>query len=283
MAQILMGTVVAESIIQRSLEQSQLLRSQGTVPALAVVRVGERSDDIAYEKGILKRCRQAETDVRQVIFPEDVSAEDFYAGIEKLNEDPSVHGILIFRPLPGHLDNERARNAIAAEKDVDGSSDSSLTGLFTGSGKGFAPCTAQAVMEILHYYEIPLEGKKATVLGRSLVSGKPVAMLLLQENATVTIAHSRSSDLPSIARQSDILVCCTGKMESVNATYLNPAQTVIDVGISYNEQKGKLCGDVLFEEAERIVSGITPVPRGVGSVTTAVLVSHVVEAASRQH
>ena len=211
----------------------------------------------------------------------DISPQDFYAQLEKLNADQSIHGILLFRPLPKQLDEEKARNLISLEKDLDGGSDAALAALLTGKKEGFAPATAQAVIEILDHYQIPIKGKKATVLGRSLVIGKPVALLLMQRNATVTVCHSQSLNTEEICRGSDIIVAATGKMESLDHRYFSADQTVIDVGISYNEKKAKLCGDVLFEEAEPLVGHITPVPKGVGSVTTAVLAHHLALAAER--
>jgi len=184
--------------------------------------------------------------------------------------------------LPKHLDGEALRRALAPEKDVDGITDGSLAGVFTGSGDGFAPCTAQAAIEILDYFHIDCTGKRAVVIGRSLVVGKPVAMMLMTKNATVTVCHTRTVDMPAITKQAEILVVCAGVMESIDAAYLSPGQTVIDVGINWNEEKGKLCGDVKFDEAEPLAGAITPVPGGVGTVTTSVLVSHVVEAAKRQ-
>ena len=183
------------------------------------------------------------------------------------------------RPLPKHLDNEKARQYIKPCKDVDGCTDGSLAGVFTDSNIGFAPCTAQAAIEILDYYNIDVKGKNVVILGRSLVIGKPVSMLLLNKNATVTICHTKTKDVEKIAAKSDIIIAATGQMESIDASYVNPDQTIIDVGITYNETKQKLCGDVLFEEVEPIVKNITPVPGGVGSVTTSVLVKHVIEAA----
>ena len=198
-----------------------------------------------------------------------------------MNRDPAVHGILLFRPLPKQLDGEKARKALVPEKDVDGCTDGSLAGVFTGTDWGFPPGTAPAAREILHYYGVDPEGKKAAVIGRSLVVGRPVAMMLMQENATVVNCHTRTKDVAAITRKADILVTASGQMESVGREYLREGQVVIDVGIGWNEEKKKLCGDVIFEEAEPVVARITPVPGGVGSVTTSVLVSHVAEAAKR--
>ena len=282
MAEILKGKPVADHLDDISLSKSEALKEKGIIPLLAVLRVGARDDDISYERGASKKCRKTGVEVRSVVLPEDVEQEEFYRTLDELNNYPLVHGILMFRPLPKYLDNEKARLSINPDKDVDGCGNRSLTGVFINKKMGFAPCTAEAAMQILDYYGIELSGKRVVVIGRSLVVGKPLAMLLLNRNATVTICHSKSVNIPEITKEADIIICCTGQMESVNAEYVREGQTVIDVGITYNEKKQKLCGDVLFEEVEPIVERITPVPGGVGSVTTSVLVSHVIEAAERQ-
>jgi methylenetetrahydrofolate dehydrogenase (NADP+)/methenyltetrahydrofolate cyclohydrolase len=257
------------------------LKEKGVNPTLAILRVGEKSDDIAYERGAMRKCQSVGIEVRNVVLPVDVDRHEFYRILEQLNEDDSVHGILMLRPLPRYLDNEKARNSILPEKDVDGCSEASLGGIFINSNRGYPPCTAQAVMEILKYYQIPVMGKDVTVLGRSLVVGKPLAMMLMNSNATLTVCHSRTVNIAEKARKAEILISCTGQMESVNQDYVSPGQIVIDVGISYNEKKQMLCGDCLFEEVEPIVARITPVPGGVGAVTTSILVRHVAEAADK--
>ena len=246
-------------------------------------RVGNKEDDLSYERGIEKRCADTGVILKKYVFDEDVEEDVFYAELDKANKDMDVHGILIFRPLPKRFDDGRLRNSIVPSKDIDGCGDLSLAGVFTNTGLGFAPCTARAAIEILDYYGIEIKGKNAVVLGRSLVIGKPVAMLLLNRNATVTICHTKTENIKDIASGADILICATGVMESVGKDYVSEGQTIIDVGISWNEEKGKLCGDVLFEEVEPLVSKITPVPGGVGSVTTSVLINNVVKAARRSH
>ena len=282
MTELLKGAPVAAAMKETMQKKAAELTALGHVPTLAIVRVGERPDDLSYERGAVKRCDSVGVKVRSVVFSQDVTADEFYTALDGLNADDSVDGILMLRPLPKELDNERARNAILPGKDVDGCTDGSLAGVFTGRTVGFAPCTAQAVMEILKYYNIDCTGKRATVIGRSLVVGRPLAMLLMHANATVTVCHTRTKDLEECARQSDLLVVCSGQMESVGPAYVREGQTVLDVGISWNEEKGKLCGDVRFNEVCDIVDRITPVPGGVGSVTTSVLVSHVIEAAERK-
>lgn len=282
MAKLLKGKDVVESLNAKLAEQVSKLNADGIIPTLAILRVGEREDDLSYERGAKKRCEQVGVLVKVVALPMDVTEEEYLSELDKLNNDLTVNGILMFRPLPKHIDEMKARNMLAAEKDVDGCTDLSLAGVFTNTELGFAPCTAEAAMEILKFYNIPLQGKKAVVIGRSLVIGRPVAMLLMHANATVTICHTKTTDITAITRDADIVVVASGQMESVGKEYLSQGQTVIDVGISYNSEKNKLCGDVKFDEAEEIVDAITPVPGGVGGVTTSILVKHVVEAAIRQ-
>ncbi|MBQ4300847.1 MAG: bifunctional 5,10-methylenetetrahydrofolate dehydrogenase/5,10-methenyltetrahydrofolate cyclohydrolase, partial [Lachnospiraceae bacterium] len=242
-----------------------------------------RPDDLSYERGAMKRCEAVGVAVKSVDLPEDISEADFMGELDKLNKDNSAHGILMFRPLPSQIDSEKARCAIDPKKDVDGCTDGSLAGVFIGSDTGFAPCTAQAAIEILKYYNVELKGKKVAVIGRSLVIGRPVAMMLMHENATVTICHTKTEDVPAITRDADIIIAASGQMESIGLDYVreDESQILIDVGIGWNEAKGKLCGDADFDAVEPRVSAITPVPGGVGSVTTSILVSHVVEAARK--
>ena len=282
MAKLLKGKEVVDALNIKMANQVEDLKANGVNPTLAILRVGERADDLSYERGAIKRCEQVGVTVRVEVLPEDVSETAFFEKLNELNEDEAVHGILMFRPLPKHIDGEKARNMLKAEKDVDGCTDLSLAGVFTNTNLGFAPCTAEAAMEILRHYQIALSGKKVTVIGRSLVIGRPVAMMLMHENATVTICHTKTLDIPSITKDADIVVVASGQMESIGKEYLREGQTVIDVGISWNDEKGKLCGDVKFDEVEPIVDSITPVPGGVGGVTTSILVKHVVEAAAQK-
>ena len=280
-AEIWKGAPVSAALNERMKAGCAALAEHGIVPTLAILRVGERADDLAYERGAMKRCETVGVAVRSVVLPAEVDSERFFSVLEGLNTDPAVHGILLFRPLPEHLDSEAARRAIAPEKDVDGCTDASLAGVFTNTPRGFAPCTAQAVLEILDYYGVDCKGKTAVVIGRSLVVGRPAAMLLLHRDATVTLCHTKTENMAETVRQADIVVTAAGRGESIGGEYFRSGQIVIDVGISWNEEKQKLCGDVKFEEAASVVSAITPVPGGVGTVTTGVLVSHVIEAAER--
>ena len=279
MAVLLKGAPVAAAINEKTKAGVAFLAGYSIVPTLAILRVGERADDLSYERGAMKRCAELGVAVRQVIFAENFSEAEVLGAIRTLNEDNTVHGVLIFRPMPKHIRDEAVRGVLAPEKDVDGITDGSLAGVFTGSGRGYAPCTAQAVVEILKHYAVKLSGSSAAVVGRSLVVGRPAAMLLMAENATVTLCHTRTRDLPAVTRNADIVVAAAGQMGALGAEYFSAGQTVVDVGIHWNDETGKLRGDVRFEEAESLVEAITPVPGGVGSVTTAVLINHVVQAA----
>lgn len=279
-AEILKGAEVVEVMNADLLKQSEALRADGINPTLAIVRVGERGDDISYERGATKRAEKVGVDVKNVLLSEDVSQDELIKVIKDINADDSVHGVLMFRPLPSHIDEDLVRNMLEPSKDIDGITDLSLAGVFAGIDTGYAPCTAQACMEILAHNNYDLQGKNAVVVGRSLVIGKPVSMMLLGKNATVTMCHSRSKDLPSIVAAADVVIACVGRAKMVNADYLSEGQVVIDVGINVTED-GSLAGDVDFEAAEQIVEAITPVPGGVGTVTTSVLMKHVIDAAGK--
>ncbi len=281
MAEILKGKPVVDAMVARMQGETAAFTERGIIPTLCIVRVGERPDDLSYERGAVKRCESVGVRVQKVVLPADVSQEDFDEAFLAVNRDPAIHGILLFRPLPRHLDGERARQMLDPKKDVDGCTDLSLSGVFTNTKTGFPPCTAQAAMEILHHYGIDPKGKKAAVIGRSLVIGRPVAMLLMHENATVVNCHTRTVDVPSITRQADILIAAAGRLHSVTPAFTNPDQVVIDVGINWDEAKGGISGDADFDALEPVVRAITPVPGGVGSVTTCVLADHVIEAARR--
>ena len=256
------------------------LAEKGIQPRLGIIRVGERPDDVSYERGATKRCETLGVEYEKFLLPADVTQEELMATLEKVNNDDKIHGILIFRPLPKHLDEAAVIKALKPEKDVDGITDGSMVGVFAGTKQGFPPCTPQACMEILDHYGIDCKGKKAVVVGRSLVVGKPAAMMLLQRHATVTICHTRTVDMPSVVKEAELVIVAAGRAGVVDDRYLSPGQIVVDVGINVNEE-GKLCGDVDYAKAEPVVEAITPVPGGVGSVTTSVLVGHVVEAAKR--
>ena len=281
MAKRLLGKEVTAALNERIKADAEALKAKGVNPTLCIIRVGENESDISYERGATKRCETLGVACEKILLPEDVSQEELLATIDKVNKNDQIHGVLLFRPLPKHLDQAVIENALAPEKDVDCMTDLSMSGVFTGKQIGFPPCTPQACMEILDHYGIDCTGKKAVVVGRSLVVGKPAAMMLIKKNATVTVCHTRTVDMPSVVREADIVIVAAGRAGVVDDTYLRAGQVVIDVGINVNAE-GKLCGDVDFEKAEPIVEAITPVPGGVGSVTTSVLVGHVVEAAMRK-
>jgi methylenetetrahydrofolate dehydrogenase (NADP+)/methenyltetrahydrofolate cyclohydrolase len=280
MAMLLKGAEVVSAMNETIKADVIALVVRGVKPTLAILRVGEKQDDMAYVRGAVKRAETVGIAVRQIVLPETVTQEALLDEIERINADDSIHGCLVLRPLPKHIDDGRVRGALLPEKDVDGITDGSLAGVFTGSKRGFPPCTAQACMEILDYYSIDPQGKNAVVIGRSLVIGKPVAMMLLQKNATVTICHTKTVDMPSVTRRADILIVAAGRAGVVGAEFVSAGQTVLDVGINFNDE-GKMTGDADFAAVEPVVGGITPVPGGVGTVTTSVLMAHVVEACQR--
>lgn len=279
MAVLLTGKEVSNAVKERVAEGVKTLAQSGITPTLAILRVGERPDDLSYERSAIKVAATLGIEVRSIVLPADATQEQIEAAIDGINDDVSIHGCLMFRPLPKGIDETALCNRLDARKDMDGIGLSSLAGIFAGTGQGYAPCTAQACIEICDYYNVPVQGKRVVVIGRSLVIGKPVSMLFLQRNATVTICHSRSENLAEITREADVVVCATGRAKAYDARYFSAGQTVIDVGINVDDQ-GNLCGDVDFDSVEPIVAAITPVPRGVGSVTTALLMEHVVKAAS---
>lgn len=281
MAKQLLGKEVTAALNERIKADVATLNAKGIKPTLGIIRVGERPDDLSYERGATKRCETLGVEYKKFLLPADVTQEELLKVVDEVNKDDNIHGVLMFRPLPKHIDQTLVENALAAEKDVDCQTDASLGGVFTGKKVGFPPCTPQACMEILDHYGIDCTGKKAVVIGRSLVVGKPAAMMLIKKNATVTTCHTRTIDMPSVAREAEILIVAAGRAGVVGKEYVSPGQTIIDVGINVNEE-GKLCGDVNYAEVEPIVDAITPVPGGVGSVTTSVLVGHVVEAAMRK-
>jgi methylenetetrahydrofolate dehydrogenase (NADP+)/methenyltetrahydrofolate cyclohydrolase len=282
MAELLKGKDVADALTAKLTDDVAGLKAKGVNPTLASLRVGERPDELADEKGAIKRAETVGVGVKSVVLPAEVSQTELIKSVEALNSDKTVHGVLMFSPLPKQLDEKAVRAVLAPEKDVDCLTEGSLGSVFTGSGKGFAPCTAQACIEILDHYGIDVTGKRAVVVGRSLVIGKPVAQLLIAKNATVTTCHTKTVDMPSVTRGAEIIIVAAGKAGAVTADYVSPGQTVIDVGINVNSE-GKLCGDVDFASVEPIVGAITPVPGGVGSVTTCVLIKHVVDATKRQN
>ena len=280
MAEHWKGAPVAQALTERLIVKANQLKVQGIVPTLAIVRVGERPEDLSYERGALKRCEKVGIRVRQFTLPEESSHGDLLAVIEQINADREIHGCLLFRPLPPQIDEAAICAALDPAKDVDGITAGSLAAVFTGSGAGYPPCTAQACMEILDYYGCDLTGKRAVVVGRSLVVGKPLSMLLLGKNATVTLCHTRTAGLAAECRRAEVLIAAAGRANMIGRDHLAPGQLVLDVGINVDEI-GNLVGDVDFAAADEIVGAVTPVPGGVGAVTTSVLAAHVLQAAEQ--
>lgn len=277
MADILSGKEVAKNIKENIKKEVVELNNIGISPTLGILRVGQNPDDIAYEKSILKNCDSVGIVGKVYELEESISTEGLLEIIEKLNQDMDVHGILIFRPLPKHIDEERINNTISSLKDIDCMNPLNLEKVFEGDMDGFAPCTPKAAMKIMEFYDIPLEGAKVSIVNRSMVVGKPLSMMLLGKNATVTICHSRTKDLKKVTKSSDIVVTALGRAKYFDEGYFNENSVIIDVGISLDKD-GNISGDVDFDNVNTKVKSITPVPGGVGSVTTSILLSHVVVA-----
>lgn len=292
MANLLLSSDLSQNIKEYITDLCKELKNDGKYSGLGIIRLGENPSDIAYEKSIEKYA--ASVGVDTFFYEEDpnISEDDFVELIEEVNEDERIDGILIFKPLPDHLNSDLLKEIIIPLKDIDGISGTSMSLLYdtpiehgeeilpSWLGSGFPPCTAEACMLILDAYDINPAGKRAVVVGRSDVIGKPISLMLLNRDATVTICHSKTQNLSEITKEADILIVATGKKEGIGAEYVSEGQTVIDVGIHMNED-GSMCGDVNFKEVEPIVENITPVPGGVGGLTTALLVKHVVDSSMR--
>ena len=257
---------------------SKELETLSFVPKLAIVRVGENPDDMSYERGATKKLKSFGLDVASYVFPQDISDEDFKKAFRDINEDDEVIGILLLRPLPRTINEKDIENMINPKKDLDGISPINIAKVFVGDTTGFSPCTAEAVIEVLKAYDIELTGKRVTVVGRSMVVGKPVSMLLLKENATVTMTHTRTVDLKKTCSDAEIVIAAAGRAKMLNSDYCRQDAVMIDVGINVDEN-GKLCGDVDYATLDGKASAATPVPGGVGTVTTAVLAKHLIQAA----
>lgn len=257
---------------------SKELETLSFVPKLAIVRVGENPDDMSYERGATKKLKSFGLDVASYVFPQDISDEEFKKAFKDINEDDEVTGILLLRPLPRTINEKDIENMIDPKKDLDGISPINIAKVFAGDITGFSPCTAEAVIEVLKAYDIELTGKRVTVVGRSMVVGKPVSMLLLKENATVTMTHTRTVDLKKTCSDAEIVIAAAGRAKMLNSDYCGQDAVMIDVGINVDEN-GKLCGDVDYATLDGKASAATPVPGGVGTVTTAVLAKHLIQAA----
>ncbi len=289
MAKQLLGKEVNEALVAALQTRTAALREKGVIPTLGIIRLGENPSDLSYEKGATKRAEEVGVAVKNYILPETASKEDVLKVIDEVNADVSVHGVLMFRPLPKHLkaDQDEICNRLAPCKDVDSMTHMSNAGVFEGQDLGYAPCTPAACMEILDHYGIDCKGKNAVVIGRSLVVGKPAAMMLMGKNATVTVCHTKTVNTAEICKGADIIISAAGVLNSLTKDFVREGQIVIDVSMNWNPEKitskgkGGMSGDCVFDEVEPIVGAITPVPGGVGAVTTSVLMKHVVEAAEK--
>lgn len=278
MSTILSGKPVAKAIDEKTKETAGRLKESGVIPKVALIRVGNRPDDKAYESGIIRHCEKVSVEVETIHFADNVTQNKLIREVERVNSDDAIHGCLLFKPLPGYLDEDAVVAALDPKKDIDGITPGALAGVFLDKLVGFPPCTAQACIEVLKYYHIPTDGKKAVVLGRSPVIGKPVAMMMLKEQATVTVCHSHTQKIADISRDADILIAAIGRGEFVTTDFTHEDQTILDVGINFDES-GKMIGDVDFDNVSQKAAAITPVPGGIGTVTTAVLINHVVKCA----
>lgn len=271
------GMPVVKAIAEDVTTRMEVLAKKNIVPTLAVVRVGEREDDLSYERGLTKRFDSVGAKVVVKVLPLDVPQEKLEAVITECNEDDTIHGILLFRPLPKHINEKEVCELVSARKDVDCMTLINTAHTFMQDGKGHEPCTAQAVMEMLNYYGYDLTGKKAVVVGRSMVVGKPLAMMLQKKNATVTMCHTKTTNLAKECLDADIICAAAGVPKMITAEYMTEGQVIIDVGI--NVVDGVLCGDVDYEAAREKAAFATPVPGGVGTVTTSVLLLHTLKSA----
>ena len=283
MGEIIKGKPVGDALSEILKGECEALVKEGIQPKLAILRVGAKPNDLSYERGALKKCDTIGIVAEVTELSEDTTQQQYIEALEKLNKDSSVHGILTFRPLPKGIDEEVIKNVISPEKDVDCFSPMNTAKLMEGDKTGFPPCTPTAVVEILKHYNVPLKGANVVVLGRSMVVGKPVSMLLLGENATVTICHSKTQDLAKVCSQADVLVAGVGRARMVTSDYIKEGAVVIDVGINAKPEGGGICGDVDTDDVVEKASMVTPVPAGVGSVTTSILAKHVIKACKQQN
>ena len=277
MATLLKGGPVAQAICEEIEKNQARLAQAGIVPTLAIVRVGEHPSDLAYERGATKRAEKVGVQVKKFLLPADVPQETLVQTLEEINGDGSIHGCLMFRPLPPHLDSVAVCQTLDPEKDVDAITVGSMGGLLARLEMGYPPCTPTACLELLRFYHIPMEGQKVAVVGKSMTVGLPTALLMMNEEATVSVCHTRK-----LCQQADIVISAAGCAGLIKADYVRPGQVVVDVGVNVGKD-GVMRGDAAFEEVEPIVKAITPVPGGVGAITSTVLMAHVVEAAMRQN
>lgn len=280
-ARLLTGKEVAQKMDQDIQKDVQELKSRGVAPCLRIMIVGDAPDSVTYANSAKKMAEKNGITCEIEQLRGTTTEEDFVGVLRQRNADRSIHGIIVMRPLPKQIREDVVKYVLAPEKDIDCFNPVNAGKVMAGDLTGFPPATPQAVMEMLRFYEIPMSGKEAVVIGRSMVVGKPMSMLLLSESATVTICHSKTKDLPAVCRRADILVAAIGKARMITKDYIKPGATVMDVGI--NVEGDKLYGDVDTEAAKEAAAAITPVPGGVGTVTTRVLLKHVVKAARLQN
>ncbi len=275
------GIDVANAMKETLIAKTDQLKENGITPCITIIRVGNRPDDLAYERGAKKKMETIGITCHVMELSEDILQKDLEQIVKKVNDEKNVHGILLFRPLPNHLDEAAIKKILNPAKDIDCMTDVNIAKVFAGDDSGYAPCTAEAVVEMLEYNGIALSGKNVTIVGRSMVVGRPLAMMLLKRNATVTICHTKTEDLVKICREAEILIAAAGSARMITPDMVGDGAVVVDVGINVDEE-GNLCGDVDFDHVEKKASYISPVPRGVGSITTSVLAKHVVLAATKQ-
>lgn len=281
MAKVMKGMEVANAKKDEMIKRVEALKGEGVLPCLGIIRVGEKPEDMAYERGAIKRLYSVGVEVKVKELPEGVTQIDLESALKELNKDTKVHGILIFQPLPKHLNIDKLKSIINPSKDVDALSDNNLGKVLRGDTSGFAPCTAEGVLWMLDYNEIDMTGMDVTVVGRSNVVGKPLSLLLTKRNATVTLCHTKTKNLKEKTKTADIVVACAGSAGMIKADMVGEGAVIVDVGINVNDE-GKLCGDVAFDEVEKIAGYISPVPGGAGSITSSVLADHVIKAAEQK-
>lgn len=274
---MMFGKNVADFLTESIIEDVEKLKNEGFTPKLAMLKVGNKEEDASYQRGAINRCRKCGIENTVVELDENCTQAEYIEALQRLNEDITVSGILCFRPLPKQIDEDIVKYYINEKKDVDCFSPINLSKVFSGDKTGYSPCTPMGVVEILKYYGVELIGKSVVVIGRSLVVGKPLSMLLLSENATVTVCHSKTLNLKDVVSNADIVISCIGRFEMINKDYIKPGAVVVDVGINFDDN-GKMSGDIDFEDVVKQASLITPVPGGVGAVTTTVLARNIVKA-----
>jgi methylenetetrahydrofolate dehydrogenase (NADP+)/methenyltetrahydrofolate cyclohydrolase len=278
MSVVMSGSEVVSAMRAEILKEVGDLRREGTVPGLAVVRLGERTGDLAYERNMIKKCAEFDIKCNLFTYSDAISPQEFTGEFSRINDDARNHGIIVLRPIPAHLDEGALNNLIRPEKDIDCMSPVNMVKVFSGDESGFAPCTPEAVMEVLDHFRIPVQGKRVVVLGRSMVVGKPLSMLLLKRNATVTICHTKTQKLEEVCKSAEILISAAGRAKVVTEKHVGEGAVVVDVGINAGAD-GKICGDVDFDRVKGLASYITPVPGGVGTITTYMLFRHLLRAA----